>query len=603
MPYADFPHPDAPILRYQASGSYAYTANGEALGLANTRQDYSKIGPITVIKWGPGDYRAWVEMLSLAPNFGGPTSYAGQIGLFDSDTVTGYLTSSDAVTWTARDTGAAGVPDPIIHPNCSPGSTATDWMRGESSPGTVLWDPSAQVFKCWGHGGNNTGPRAIWYATSADGITSWAFGNSGAAVLSKGAGGAWDDGRVADCRVVQISPTSYVMLYRGTPASGNPQIGRATSSDGISWTKTGTTPILASGTGWEAFGVYTGGLIYEPQRNQLHFWYAGDNAGDNGGQALGYAWSDDLGVTWTKSPLNPVITPSAAGLDKTQLGDTIFAYRDGTEYRISWGTDSSTGMAGYFRGRIEGHIPAAPLSPTFVAAGAGAWTATNGATFSPGLPTGWAVDDILLLVLHASNNDTFASLAGSGWTKRSPSAVSENNTAAQHVEVWWKRAVAGETAPSCSLTTNSVTIVRGGMMVAVRFCPTNRDPFMVESRLNNAASAIVNVTNISSTAVSTLGIFAYAYEDDPTSAVTPNGPTDQGAWQPFAISTSSLGTDAAIGFSHRKWGPIGSYSTPSTAVNGGTFANSPNVGMLFSLEGLPVEPLPPSPARVIRLQR
>ncbi len=593
MAYADFVHPDAPIIRSQASGSY-FLVNGEALGLTNTRLDYGKIGPACIVKVAEGDYRLWCEMVANQPNFGGTTSYVGQIGAFDGDTTTAYATSSDGTTWTFRDTAATGTPDTVLNPASSPGTTSTDWMRGESSPGTVLYDPDAALWKCWGHGGNNTGPRQLFYATSSDGL-SWTFGNSGAAILSAGSGGSWDDLLVADARVVRISSTSYIMLYRGMSVAVNlPLIGRATSSDGVSWSKYGSAAVLGSGSGWDAFGIYPGGLIYDIGTGHMHLWYGGDNAGNNGGQGLGYAWSPDLGITWTRSPNNPVLLLSAAGLDSTQVGDTIDAYRDGNTYRISWGADEPTpnGLSGEFRGRLEGTTPAAPLTPNLVAVGAGAWTATSAAAFSPGLPTGWAINDVLVLVLHASNNDTF--VVPASWTKLSPSGVAENNTAAQHVEIWWKLAATGEAAPSITLTTNTVTIVRGGMMCAVRGCPVDRSPFNLTSRVNNAANATVNTTNISPTTTPTLGIFAYAYEDDPTAASTATGPTDQEAWAPFVLTTSSLGNDASIGICNRKWDQTGSYGTPSTTVSGGTFANSPNVAFLLALDPFDVGPFPGS---------
>src|SRR5215212_4633020 len=98
----------------------------------------------------------------------------------------------------------------------------------------------------------------------------------------------------------------------------------------------------------------------------------------------------------------------------------------------------------------------AKTAPTFVAAGTAAFTATSGASFTPAMPTGWAVGDILVLVLSTNNNGTFAS--PSGWTQK----LAQNNTSAQRTEVWWKRAVSGQTAPAITLSSNAVSVVRGG---------------------------------------------------------------------------------------------------------------------------------------------
>jgi hypothetical protein len=597
MAYADFVHPDAPLIRAQASGSYLM-ANGEALGLSNTRADYSKIGPTQIVKVNPGDYRAWAEMAALPPFSGGTTSYNGQTGSFDSDTVTGYATSTDGASWSFLTTGGDPTPDVVLHPNrpTNPASGNTDWMRGESVPGTVLYDPTAGLWKLWGHGGNNTGPRAILYATSTDGITNWTFQNTGQPIIEK-AGTGWEQNWVADPRVVKISPTSYLMLYRASPASGPTAIGLATSTDGLSWTKYGSNPVLLAGSGWDAFAVYCGGLFYEPSTGHLHLWYGGDSTADSAGQAVGYAWSDDLAQTWTKSPLNPLLTLSAAGLDSASLPDVVNAYRDGNQYVINYigSKDVPNGLSGYFRGQLSATTPAAPLAPDLVGLGTSSFTATNAATLAPGLPTGWAADDIHVLVAHRSDNTAMTSLAG--WTQ----LYGQNNTTAQRVEVWWRRAVTGDTAPT--VTFGSSTIVRGARIFGVRGCPRDVSPFNLTSIQANAASATVSTSNISPATAPTLGVFVYAYEDDPTAASTPAGPTDQVGWTAFSLAASSLGNDMALGVSSRKWGQSGSYGTPSTTVSGGTFANSPNVGLLFAFDPLPVAPFPPFPRRVVTLRR
>lgn len=362
LAYADYRHPDALMVRMAQAYEFA---NGEALGLANTRSDYSKVGPTGIVMVGAADYRAWPEMVSLPPINGGPRSYNGggtQSGDFDSDTVLGYWTSTDGLVWAGQDTpGTSGVPDRVLTPNSptNPAGGNTDWMRGESSIGSLIYDDAAALFKCWGHAGNNTGPRALYYATSTNG-TSWTFQNSGQAILSKGATGAWDDKSVADSKVVRIDATTYVMIYRGTNAAGLVHPGLATSTDGLTWTKYGTNYVLPSGGvgAWDAGAIYPGGLVYDPYWDVLLLWYGGDATGDNGGQGLGYAWSADRGQTWTKSPNNPVLTTSASGLDSTQVGDTIEAYRDMRLYRVHYGAakDIPNGLTGYFRGRIEATV-------------------------------------------------------------------------------------------------------------------------------------------------------------------------------------------------------------------------------------------------------
>lgn len=600
MAYADFRHPDAPLIRSQASGSY-WLVNGEALSLSTSRSDNDKLGPCSILKMGPSDYRLWIEMVALGPNRGGTTSY-GQSGSFDGDTTVGYATGTDGTSWTFRDVAGSGgdsfTPDRVLTPatTTNPAGGSTAWMNGESSVGTVIWDTDAQMFKLWGHGGNNTGPRAIYYATSSDGIA-WTLQNNGQPIFQRNLSG-WDDGRVDDARVVKVSSSLYVMHYRGTRSAGDAAIGRATSTDGVSWTRYGTSPVLdSSGSGWNALSIYVGQVLYDPATGHMHMWYAGDDVAIAGGTALGYAFSDDLGQTWTNSPRNPVIALSASGLDSASLGDTISAYRDGTTYRINYGAEKFTpnGLSGTFRGRLEATTPASPLAPDFVGVGTASFSSTNGQNLTPGLPSGWADGDIHVLVGHRSDNTAATSLTG--WTQ----LYAQNNTTAQRVEVWWRRAVAGDTAPT--FTFGSSTIVRGAWIFGVRGCPTGRSPINLSSISANAASATVSTSNISPATAPTLGVFAWAYEDDPTAATTPAGPTDQVGWTAPTITTSSLGNDMSLGVCSRKWVQSGSYGTPSTVVSGGTFTNSPNVGLLFAFDPLEVDVLPPHAQRIIRLRR
>jgi len=227
--------------------------------------------------------------------------------------------------------------------------------------------------------------------------------------------------------------------------------------------------------------------------------------------------------------------------------------------------------------------PVAEAAPTFVAAGAAAFTATNAATLAPGLPAGWAADDIHVLVVHRSDNTDITD--PSGWTKISPSGVADTNTTAQIVELYLRRAVAGDTDPT--ITAGTGTIVRGAQIFGVRggnphWPVDNARVLDVSSRLNNAAGATIPTTNVTSLVTNTLGLYIGAYEDDPTTGSTPTG------WGAVTVAGSALGTDMMICRSTRTFAASGtSYDTPTTTVSGGTFANSVNVGILLGFRPVP----------------
>jgi hypothetical protein len=191
---------------------------------------------------------------------------------------------------------------------------------------------------------------------------------------------------------------------------------------------------------------------------------------------------------------------------------------------------------------------------------------------APALPTGWAADDIHVMLAARSDNTAMTSLSPN-WIQISAG----NNTAAQRVEVWVRRAVGGDAAPT--VTFGSGTVVRGARIYGVRGVDPALDLSTLQlSRSDNAASATITFATLTPTPANTRLLALYAYEDDPTAA---SQITD---WSTFTISTSSLGNDMALGYADRAW-PSASSATGglTSTASGGTFANSPNTGILLAL--------------------
>jgi len=145
--------------------------------------------------------------------------------------------------------------------------------------------------------------------------------------------GSWDDGGVLGPSVVQLGPNSYEIFYQAGGTNFNDSIGRATSTDGITWTKTGTlpvfTPVRPNGAGLLTAGTFDDDAILRPcvvydlsapVNERYRMWYTGFDLIDDGmgGLALnavgiGRATSPD-GITWTPmNPRNPVLTNGPAG--------------------------------------------------------------------------------------------------------------------------------------------------------------------------------------------------------------------------------------------------------------------------------------------------
>lgn len=263
--------------------------------------DAIKAGPRTVLKMGPSDYRMWYE--------GIPTS---------GDTTVCYATSIDGRSWTKYGS------NPVMSPSVG-------WENDEVAPTSIIWDGSQ--FILYFHGGGNTGPRAIGRATSSDGISWTKYGSN--PILEKGAATTWDDDFIADSKVLRFGASDWRMWYRGDDGS-NGRIGYATSSDGLSWSKSGSNPIIDLGSAgeWDDDGVVAIGLYYDAEDKRFYGWYAGNKSGVFNG--VGFAYSED-GISWTKSPQNPVLVETASE-SGGKPGDTIDVYEDGKgNLRILYG--------------------------------------------------------------------------------------------------------------------------------------------------------------------------------------------------------------------------------------------------------------------------
>jgi len=188
------------------------------------------------------------------------------------------------------------------------------------------------TYKMWYTGADDIYSNEIpqtGYATSSDGIA-WTRGNGGNPVLSPGSSGEWDDRCAAAVGVVKEGST-YKMWYSGSDDPSGEidtlQIGYATSTDGINWTKyddpstpdapyAESDPVLTTGkagTDWDGDEVWDPTVIIDndaPASQKYKMWYVGEDY-TLGTVGIGYAYSSD-GINWTKYS-GPVIWPGPQG--------------------------------------------------------------------------------------------------------------------------------------------------------------------------------------------------------------------------------------------------------------------------------------------------
>ena len=149
----------------------------------------------------------------------------------------------------------------------------------------------------WYHGCNEGYEScSIGYATSPDG-KNWT--KHVANPVLEGESGEWD-GEIVGSPAVIRNGTGYEMWYWGGSA-----IGRATSSDGIHWTKESNNPVLSEG--WNGQSPAQPFVLLEGDIYKMWF-----RQGATSDSSIGYAESTD-GIHWTLSDCNPVLIPGPMG--------------------------------------------------------------------------------------------------------------------------------------------------------------------------------------------------------------------------------------------------------------------------------------------------
>jgi len=179
----------------------------------------------------------------------------------------------------------------------------------------------------------------IGYATSPDGIA-WSK-YPGNPILDLGPNGSWDDYEVGGPTVI-YDGTGYKMWYNGSDGS-HARIGYATSVDGITWTKHTNNPVLDLGPGgWDSYHVANPTVLFDCDIYKM--WYAGR---DGSRWRIGYAISTD-GITWMKQPTNPVLNIGPNGTWDDKNVDVPCVIHNGSHYEMWYsGLSGSTWRIGY----------------------------------------------------------------------------------------------------------------------------------------------------------------------------------------------------------------------------------------------------------------
>lgn len=157
--------------------------------------------------------------------------------------------------------------------------------------------------------------------------------------------------------------------------------------------------------------------------------------------------------------------------------------------------------------------------PTVFAVGT---SASNANAASPGLPAGFVADDIFVLFIETQ--DVAVVPATTGYTEVTNVFVSTGN--ATRLTVRWRRAVAGDTAPSVGETANDHCCCQ---IVGVRGCTTNGSPVNVfQTSQETTSDTTVSITGNTTTANDCLILAAFSTGPDIASTVQASGWSDVG---------------------------------------------------------------------------
>ena len=175
-------------------------------------------------------------------------------------------------------------------------------------------------FKMWYDGHNLDDQLAVGLATSTDGLT-WT--KSVANPVLAGTPGEWDGASGEHGSYVIKEDGIYKMWYEGSADYGVRHTGYATSTNAVEWNKYGGNPIIQAGPeGYDQDAAGHGSVLHEAGTYKRWYHAIGDQ-----GAVIAYATAPDE-VTWTKQ--GPVLLPESGGWDEFALWGPSVLKLDGT---------------------------------------------------------------------------------------------------------------------------------------------------------------------------------------------------------------------------------------------------------------------------------
>jgi hypothetical protein len=206
------------------------------------------------------------------------------------------------------------------NPMIAPGPPGA-WDDHGATYASVIWDETAGEYRMYYHGFSETQMHQIGLAVSGSLDGPWT--RLPAPVLTPGPA-AWDGQSVRVPMVWKEGPTDYRMIYTGQ-GSGGMQVGYATSTDGLAWTRHPGNPVFNDPT-WATGQTQNWGVM--KVGSEYLMWY-----GNFVQRESGIAVSTDL-VNWTPHTTAPVFASSGDPGDDRYSQYCPFSFSHDGDYYV-----------------------------------------------------------------------------------------------------------------------------------------------------------------------------------------------------------------------------------------------------------------------------
>lgn len=214
------------------------------------------------------------------------------------------------------------------------------------------------------------------------------------------------------------------------------------------------------------------------------------------------------------------------------------------------------------------------MAVSFVAAGTVA--KASGATVTPGLPSGWAADDIHLALITEETGAVIG--VPSGWTKIIENTNTELLSPVFRMTLAWRRAVAGDTAPGFTGASGGIVARIGGFRgVVTTGNPHDTAPVVKDNTQSTTLTADALVPANADDMIIFLGSVEELLSDVTFSTYSGTNPTFT---ESFQDSNSIGGNFTAQFMAHGLKNDTSSTGSRTAALS----TNSYSIGALISLQ-------------------